>query len=76
MSIKVYIDGVEGTTGLMLKQRLLFHPEVKLLISDLKKRKNLDYRLDNYSKADLVFLCLPDEVSIETSEMSNEGIKS
>ena len=40
MPIKVYIDGGEGTTGLMLKQRLLFHPEVKLLISDLKKRKN------------------------------------
>ncbi len=76
MSIKVYIDGGEGTTGLMLKQRLLFHPEVKLLISDLKKRKNLDYRLDNYSKADLVFLCLPDEVSIETMDIIEKSSKS
>ena len=76
MPIKVYIDGGEGTTGLMLKQRLLSHPEVELLISDSTKRKILDYKLETFEQADLVFLCLPDEVSKETIENTEKSISS
>ena len=66
MTYKVFIDGAEGTTGLHLKQRLLLHPEICLLEIDEKKRKNSKERLKIFSEANLVFLCLPDHISIET----------
>ena len=61
MTLKIYIDGAEGTTGLQLKQRLLSHSETQILDIDYNKRKNLKYKLDKCSKADLIFLCLPDQ---------------
>ena len=63
MSLKIFIDGAEGTTGLQLRQRLLLHPEVKLISINSDKRKDLNYKLEKFSKADLIFLCLPDEES-------------
>ena len=63
MSLKIFIDGAEGTTGLQLRQRLLLHPEVKLISINSDKRKDLNHRLEKFSEADLIFLCLPDEES-------------
>ncbi len=63
MSLKIFIDGAEGTTGLQLRQRLLLHPEVKLISINNDKRKDLNHRLEKFSEADLIFLCLPDEES-------------
>ena len=60
MSSKIFIDGAEGTTGLQLRQRLLSHPEVKLISISSDKRKDLNYKLEKFSEADLIFLCLPD----------------
>ena len=66
MSLKIFIDGAEGTTGLQLRQRLLLHPEVKLISINSDKRKDLNHRLEKFSEADLIFLCLPDEESKKT----------
>ena len=66
MTLKIYIDGAEGTTGLQLKQRLLSHSEVKILDVDNSKRKNLNYKLEKFSNSDLIFLCLPDKEAKET----------
>ena len=60
MTLKIYIDGAEGTTGLQLKQRLSLHSETQILDVDNNKRKNLKYKLEKFSNADLIFLCLPD----------------
>ena len=61
MTLKIYIDGAEGTTGLQLKQRLSLHSETQILDVDNNKRKNLKYKLEKFSNADLIFLCLPDQ---------------
>ena len=66
MSLKIFIDGAEGTTGLQLRQRLLLHSEVKLISINCDKRKDLNYKLEKYSEADLIFLCLPDKESKKT----------
>ena len=64
MPIKVYIDGGEGTTGLMLKQRLLSHPEVELLISDSTKRKILDYKLTQLLRLQKIIFKLQNQMMI------------
>ena len=69
MTYKVFIDGAEGTTGLKLKQRLLSHPEISLIELDEKNRKNIKERLKIFENVDLVFLCLPDQVSFDTVKL-------
>ena len=64
MAIKTYIDGADGTTGLQLKQRLLSHPEIQIISADVNKRKDLNYKLDQFSNSDLIFLCLPDNEAL------------
>ena len=66
MTLTIYIDGAQGTTGLQLKQRLSSHSEVKVLNIDNSKKKDLNYKLEKFSNADLIFLCLPDREAEET----------
>ena len=66
MTLTIYIDGAQGTTGLQLKQRLSSHSEVKVLDIDNSKKKDLNYKLEKFSSADLIFLCLPDREAEET----------
>ena len=63
MSSKIFIDGAEGTTGLQLRQRLVSHPEVKLISLRSDKRKDLNQKLEKFSEADIIFLCLTDQES-------------
>ena len=73
MAIKTYIDGAEGTTGLQLKQRLLSHPEIQIISADVNKRKDLNYKLDQFSNSDLIFLCLPDNEALLITDKINEN---
>ena len=73
MAIKTYIDGAEGTTGLQLKQRLLCHPEIQIISVDVNKRKDLNYKLDQFSNSDLIFLCLPDNEASLIIDKINEN---
>ena len=76
MAIKTYIDGAEGTTGLQLKQRLLSHPEIQIISVDVNKRKDLSYKLDQFSNSDLIFLCLPDNEASLITDKINENFGS
>ena len=73
MAIKTYIDGAEGTTGLQLKQRLLSHPEIQIISADVNKRKDLNYKLDQFSNSDLIFLCLPDSEALLITNKIHEN---
>ena len=62
--MNVFIDGQDGTVGLQLEQRLRGRPDVTLLEidpNDIKKCQDLGERKERILRADVVFLCLPDE---------------
>ena len=65
MRPKVYIDGKEGTTGLQIYDRLSQREDIDLLLIDEDKRKDTEERKKFLNRADLVFLCLPDDAAIE-----------
>lgn len=66
---KVFIDGSSGTTGLRIYDRLLSRDDISLIKLTEAKRKDPDSRRKAANDADIVFLCLPDQASIETVSM-------
>ena len=63
MSVKVFIDGAAGTTGLQIAERLAGRDDLALLILDEAQRKNDAARADALNAADVAILCLPDEAA-------------
>lgn len=61
----VFIDGNQGTTGLRIAQRLSGRKELTLLSLPESERKSLAARVALAKKADVTFLCLPDDASRE-----------
>ena len=65
MSIKIFIDGSEGTTGLRINERMAVRDDVELLTIDPELRKDPAERKKLINAADVAFLCLPDAAAIE-----------
>lgn len=65
MIIDAYIDGQYGTTGLQIQQRLLEHPNVRLVTVPPEKKKELRLRRQMLNNVDVAFLCLPDAAARE-----------
>ena len=65
MSVKVYIDGQEGTTGLKILERFEGRNDIELIRISEELRKDPTERARLINSADYVFLCLPDAASIE-----------
>ena len=77
MKKDIFIDGETGTTGLQVHDKLSNHPNVKIMPIDQSKRKDISYKKEMLAKADVTFLCLPDESSTETVRIADElGDKS
>ncbi len=64
-NITAYIDGQYGTTGLQIQERLAAHPNVEVLSIPEAQKKDPELRREFLNKADVVFLCLPDDASRE-----------
>ena len=62
---KVFIDGSAGTTGLRIVQRLSERKDIELISIPEELRKDTSARKDTLNKADIVFLCLPDDAARE-----------
>jgi N-acetyl-gamma-glutamyl-phosphate reductase len=76
MKYKVFVDGQEGTTGLQIHERLAGRDDLEVLKIAPEKRKDTAERRQLLNAADIVFLCLPDEASIESVSMvTNEHTK-
>ena len=63
----VFIDGKAGTTGLRIFERLGKRDDIELLTLPDSERKSSAVRKEIFNRADIVFLCLPDEAAIEAA---------
>ena len=75
MSVKVFIDGSAGTTGLRIADRLAARPEIELLSISEEGRKDVNERAKVINSADLAFLCLPDAASREVMPLLRPDVK-
>ena len=75
MSVRVFIDGSSGTTGLRIADRLAGRAEIQLLHLPESQRKELTARADAINSADLAFLCLPDAASREILPLLRPDVK-
>lgn len=66
---KIFIDGKAGTTGLRIYERLESREDIELITLPDELRKDYDARKNAMNNADVVFLCLPDQASIEAVSM-------
>ena len=66
MKPKIFIDGREGTTGLQIYDRLSGRDDITLLPIGEAMRKDVSERKKLINRADLVFLCLPDDAARES----------
>lgn len=69
MSVRIFIDGKEGTTGLKIFERFSGRNDIELLQIDDEKRKNPEERAKMINASDFTFLCLPDAAAIESAEL-------
>ena len=63
---KVFIDGSAGTAGLRILERLEDRDDIELIRLSEANRKDISARKDAINRADIVFLCLPDEAAIQS----------
>ncbi|AQR73277.1 N-acetyl-gamma-glutamyl-phosphate reductase [Sphingomonas sp. LM7] len=69
MTIRVFIDGAVGTTGLEIRERLDGRDGIEQLILAEADRKDPRKREDALNSADFVILCLPDDAAREAVAM-------
>jgi N-acetyl-gamma-glutamyl-phosphate reductase len=69
MTIRVFIDGAVGTTGLEIRERLDGRAGIEQLILAEADRKDPKKREDALNSADFVILCLPDDAAREAVAM-------
>ena len=65
MTIRVFIDGAAGTTGLEIRERLHSRGDIDLVVLDDKGRKEASARTAALNDVDVAILCLPDGAARE-----------
>jgi len=69
MSVKIFIDGESGTTGLGIRERLARLTDVAVLSLEATDRKSAQAKRDVLARVDLAVLCLPDEAARQTAAL-------
>ncbi|PLK25179.1 N-acetyl-gamma-glutamyl-phosphate reductase [Porphyrobacter sp. TH134] len=70
MTIRLFIDGAAGTTGLEIRERLQGREEFDLIVLGDAERKDETARRDAIHAADIAILCLPDEAAKEAVKLA------
>lgn len=70
MTIRLFIDGAAGTTGLEIRERLRGRDEFDLIVLDDAQRKDESARREALHAADIAILCLPDEAAKEAVKLA------
>ena len=65
MTVRVFIDGAAGTTGLEIRERLAERRDIAIVALPEDRRKDASARADALNAADAVILCLPDDAARE-----------
>ncbi len=65
MSVRVFIDGAAGTTGLEIRERLAERSDIAVVTLPDDRRKDPAARAEALNAADAVILCLPDDAARE-----------
>ena len=66
MIYKIFVDGLEGTTGLNISDYLDNRDDIEILKIDSNERKDPNARKKLLNEADIAILCLPDVASKES----------
>ena len=61
----IFIDGEQGTTGLLVHQQLAARGDISLLTLPAAQRKSPAHRAEALNSCDLAILCLPDDAARE-----------
>ena len=69
MTVRLFIDGAAGTTGLEIRERLQNCGAATVVTLDERNRKDLAARKAALNEADIVILCLPDAAAREAVSM-------
>lgn len=69
MKKSVFVDGLSGTTGLEINERLSKFKDIEIIKIDYDKRRDVKERQRIINEADLVFLCLPDDAARESASL-------
>ncbi|WP_375394855.1 N-acetyl-gamma-glutamyl-phosphate reductase [uncultured Sphingomonas sp.] len=65
MSVRVFIDGAVGTTGIDIRDRLALRGDITLVTLAEDRRKDVEARRGALAEADIAILCLPDDAARE-----------
>jgi len=74
MKKKIFVDGLTGTTGLKIHERLGLYSELDMITIDYDKRREPSERAKCLNEADIVFLCLPDDAAMEAVSLVTNPI--
>lgn len=66
---KIFIDGKAGTTGLRIYERLGGRTDIEMITIPEAFRKDENARREALNRADVAFLCLPDDAAREAVAM-------